>query len=668
MAIKGVSTFVNNGYRIESNAQGDSAERNRSDPKRLDQLRRTIPCLLVLAATLVTGVSAGAYWLVTEWQRPNEPSSVSLLYRYGDTDYLPLIYSLSRLSYKEFAVYETSGTKGVSFPIFFMLPHALLVGLFGDLGFGYADALIAIARFGLLLALVKGFVRNPGTAVATALLAFFVTGPGAHRLLGPLVPMPVWVFRYPRPYTTSLAFFGLILTARRFWAGLQAGERRTISYIVHGGVVALAIQGDLHLGIIAGFATLFLLAAAFVLRPNPVPWIAGLQFAAGFLVCAAPFLIQSIQSDPEVVARWGMFPIRRLSPPFLPPPLSLLSLVIALAGAAWWKTGRSETPEVERGTLVASLAFLAASLVAMPLSAMILGRGIQIYHFDDRMKSIFTFSNCLCLIIVFKGLLSTIRFAPAVLGVTTAAIILFQGFSPATKLARVETQPRDWPGNGWEPIPSYRTHLAKLVDELKAPQYADAKVLGTFDQQLGLWWMAMRAGFVFVPDTFLSTVSNAEIETRTIELAKIVGFSNLMFTGKVQEYYFTNRFLGLARWQASRAYQGGADRDYTPAQRARIRETTVIDNHITIVPPPEVERLAARFASYGPIPSGRRLDLIILVNEASYSHLGGSLPGFRKTYANPTFTVYLRESAFVPAATARLTRASRVRSRDPRSG
>ncbi|AGA28120.1 hypothetical protein Sinac_3892 [Singulisphaera acidiphila DSM 18658] len=645
---------MNHGDRTEPGLQGATRAGNNSVNERSHGFGRKTPCLLVLTAMLITGLSGGTYWIATALRRPNEPSSISLLYRYGDTDYLPLIYSLARLKYREFVVYEAAGTKSVSFPVFFMLPHALMVRLFGDYGFGYADALVAAARFVILLVLVKGFVRPPGATVATALLAFFLTGPGAHRVFGSLISSPVWAFRYPRPYNTSLVFFGLILTAGRFWAALKGQERRSLAYLLHGGAVALAFQGDLHLGIIAGFATLFLLSAALVARPSRVPWFAGLQFAAAFLVCASPFLIQSTQSDPQVVARWGMFPIQRLSPPFLPPAPGSLAIIIALAGAAWWKAGRSETSEAERRTIIVCLALCAASVVAMPLSAILLGRGIQLYHFDDRMKSIFAFSNGICLIITFKSLLSRFRLAPAVLGVVAATAILYQAFVPAEKRAHVETQPRDWPGHGWELIPSYRRNLAKLIRELDTPKYAAAKVLGTFDQQLGLWWMTVKAGYVFVPDTFLSTVSDDEIETRAIELARLVGFDKKLFSNKVQEYYFTNRFLGLGRWQASRAHQGGNDRDYTSAQLKSIRESTVIDNQNTIVPPPEVERLASRFESH--VPTKRKLDLIILVNESSYSHLGGSLPGFQKTYANPTFTVYLREPAEAPPSIGGLTR------------
>ncbi len=78
-----------------------------------------------------------------------------------------------------------------------MLPHALLVGLFGDLWFYHATmSLIAIARFGLWLALGEG-VRPKSWNRCGDSLAGLLRDPGPERtgLLGPLVPTPVWVFR-----------------------------------------------------------------------------------------------------------------------------------------------------------------------------------------------------------------------------------------------------------------------------------------------------------------------------------------------------------------------------------------------------------------------------------------------------------------------------------------
>src|SRR5262245_48381860 len=80
------------------------------------------------------GLSAAAligrsYWIVGVLLRPNEPMSVRIMYRYDDTDYLPLIYALARLQVHEFV---TLGGRGVlPFPLLFEVPHSAMIALFG---------------------------------------------------------------------------------------------------------------------------------------------------------------------------------------------------------------------------------------------------------------------------------------------------------------------------------------------------------------------------------------------------------------------------------------------------------------------------------------------------------------------------------------------------------
>ncbi len=143
----------------------------------------------------------------------------------------------------------------------------------------------------------------------------------------------------------------------------------------------LATRATCTWGIIAGFAALFLLAAAFVLSlltrfPGSPAWAVPCR---GVSRLVPPF------SDPVDPIRSGSGGAQRGCSRFddLPavsclPPSSLLSSSSRWPERRGGRAGRSR--DLRGGaaeTLVASLAFLAASLMAMPLSAMILGRGIS---------------------------------------------------------------------------------------------------------------------------------------------------------------------------------------------------------------------------------------------------------------------------------------------------
>lgn len=148
--------------------------------------RRWTP--LAFGCGAVSAAMGLLYWTLAALRNPGEPYAVTLLFRYRDTDYLPLIYSLARGQYSEFMNVEVPGSALLSFPVVSMLPHALSVALLGDAGFAVADVLVALVRFVLVYALLKIVVRDRGLAASMALLVVLVSYEAA-----------VWNFRYPRP-------------------------------------------------------------------------------------------------------------------------------------------------------------------------------------------------------------------------------------------------------------------------------------------------------------------------------------------------------------------------------------------------------------------------------------------------------------------------------------
>jgi hypothetical protein len=212
----------------------------------------------------------------------------------------------------------------------------------------------------------------------------------------------------------------------------------------------------------------------------------------------------------------------------------------------------------------------------------------------------------------------------------------------AADQAATPVQPRVWNSTwhtGWPPFPNYRSDFVELAAELGRPQYDNAQVLATFDQQFGMWWLAFRKGYLFVPDPVLSNAPDAVIAQRTLQLLNLVGASPEFLDKKLDEPYFDINFFSHDKWQASDAYTYGKRDDYGPAQIEQIGWTTVLDSWTVLVPLSERERLVAAFAL---IAAPERLpDLIILPNGAGYDELRG--PGFpyRLGYENTTFRVWV---------------------------
>ncbi|MCP4659627.1 MAG: hypothetical protein GY856_29850, partial [bacterium] len=102
--------------------------------------RRTLLWCSVLA-----GGAGAVYWIASFLLRPADPFSTLLMYRHGDCDYLPQIYRLAELGFREFMHYESLGSSILVFPVAGALPHAVALALFGNAGIVAADVGLSIA-------------------------------------------------------------------------------------------------------------------------------------------------------------------------------------------------------------------------------------------------------------------------------------------------------------------------------------------------------------------------------------------------------------------------------------------------------------------------------------------------------------------------------------------
>jgi hypothetical protein len=72
--------------------------------------------LLLGLSGLIAAASGLIYWIVSIILQSNEPFPVIIFYRFGDTDYLSLIYALSRFRFHEFVTEGIEAPRLLSFP------------------------------------------------------------------------------------------------------------------------------------------------------------------------------------------------------------------------------------------------------------------------------------------------------------------------------------------------------------------------------------------------------------------------------------------------------------------------------------------------------------------------------------------------------------------------
>jgi hypothetical protein len=592
------------------------------------------------------------------------------MYRYDDTDYLPFIYALARLKLYDFVTLDAS--KIVSFPLLFEIPHSAMIALFGDWGFLIGDALVMSIWFILFFFVAKIFTDKPRAVPFIALVMLVAAGPNDRAAVLPAsgalgFHLDVWTFRYTRPFVAGLFMLALVLTTRLVAKSLIERRARLGIFATQGLLLGGAAQGDMHLAIIGCFVTAALYVFSTIREKfNNLSLSAPAMTAVGFALGVFPMAVQQVMGgNAEYTARLGMFSINRSMPPIYfdyRDVISLISISI-LWGVVWILARHYSADRLREINLLIGviLVYVVFSVLAIPLSTGLTGRAFLLYEFHDRRMR---FSS-LGYIVVFGLLLvltynswkarlnpkplpmvgqlvfAVLFFAVAMIGIGSSALM-------AAHRAATTVQPRVWDSTwptgwtGWPALADYRVNFVRLSDELRRLEYNKARVLATFDQQLAIWWLAFRRGYLFIPDPFLSNVSDALIERRTLELLNLVGADSEFLERKLDEDYFVKRFLGHDKWQASRAHTFSSLWDYIPAQIDQIGRTTVLDSWYVFLPRSERERLVAAFTHSG--APERLPDLIILPNGAGYDRLGGPGSPYQLTYQNSTFRVWLRPS------------------------
>ena len=173
-----------------------------------------------------------------------------------------------------------------------------------------------------------------------------------------------------------------------------------------------------------------------------------------------------------------------------------------------------------------------APLVVVTLT----GKVIQGYHFYNRLAHTIT----LGLLLTFALMLMTVKLRAWLVATAVIAVAAI-GFRPIYRdtlaAASETTQQRVWE-DGFIAVPNYRKDIAALLQELDRDVYSQARILGTFDQQLAVLWVIRPNHTLFIPDTFLSQVRDAVIQRRTIALSRLVGMSEEEFMRKANQHYF----------------------------------------------------------------------------------------------------------------------------------
>lgn len=605
-----------------------------------------------LLAALAVASMLG-YWVTGLRQ---DPIDVVTIYRHGDYQYFPLVAGLAEPTLGDPIHWEDHGKGLVSFPLPSLLPHALGVRLLGGWGFLVLDVVLVVVVYALAAALLRAAMVPRALAALLAFATACGSGSPFFHVLGffGLWVSPLWGYRFPRPLVADVFLLLSCLMLLRVVA--RGAHERAREWAAAGAALGLVVQCEPYA---APTLVLVHVAGAVHLGLGPfrhAPRRLLLRLAAALsafgLVCSF-YVAQRLFEHPDVPVRLGVFPV---SWDDLPPletmrwrPHLLIALTLVLAR-------RLDPLDPTRGRVLACLAGLVVTATfALPLTCLFLGKTIQPYHFGFMLAFFFTLAIYASVGAAVAWLVRAITasdepLARRVSGRAGVAVVVGTGlwlvgaqFVETTgrrvKSAQRATHHRSDFDYG-EDL-DYRRHFVALVETLRSPAYADARVLGTFDAQVLSWWSLFGGKFAFAPDPFATTASDAIVEERLLRLLAVLGADEARLGFLFEARYMSAFFLAHDKYQASRGHTYAPLSDYGPEARKRIKRTDFFESWDLELPLSEVRRLTARYAdlrrSTAPLP---RLDVIVLLNDARQRDLRPDPARFALTYENPTFRVY----------------------------
>lgn len=589
-------------------------------------------------------------WIITGVMRPSEPLSVSIIYRNvrGDIQYYPMISHLAQGDYREFCVWEQRGRNWHFFPVASLLLHAICIFLFGNWGFICADVLVTIIFYWLLYYFWRLFhIGKTLSAISSLLLVLqipFILG----ILVGPIAfeIAPVWGQRLPRPFVCEL-FLLLVLIAVS--AILRKNSADGKWWCVLGAGMAALIQSDIHSAFVMATSIpvcIWLVASG---TDKSSLWRNTLLAALSGAICVLPLVLQRLQHLPDVATRCGLFAAARLAPLYSGAEIAKCLVPLAFFALCYW--ANLQYRRLHKPLLYFCVLAVIVHL-AVPLSIIVTGHGIQLYQFRDRASRIMTYCVLVCILwgldCLSRRVLKHYRLGEELQRRLQLAVVLsllifascyfWLSYPGISQLYSGHMRPKFYPQFRRE----YRTAFAEVTRVLAEKNKDRKQVLATFDHQLLAWWLTFTNGYSFLAEPFMSTVTDQEIEKRVAILCRELGMSPRDYLQFLNLPYVANFWLGLAKYQASAAYTFASLHDYPQHVRQQIRRTSIYDNWHLAIPNSEQQRLLTLFHRVSP-SHNLRWHLLVVRNDKKWAHLTPATKRWKLVYHNKVFRVYQRQ-------------------------
>ena len=518
-----------------------------------------------------------------------------------------------------------------------------------------------------------------------------------------LLELPLFVKRIQRPMVTELLLVAFLYLLLKLWRERQMPSLRR--GLVMGGMLALLVQGDLYSAVTTGLVLATLMVWLMAADGWRIPWRFVGSVTMGGILFGMFFLLQRIKEHPDVPGRIGVATYPRSDLLFLPgyAPLLRIGIIAALAGAVYYasrqagRSGSSESlPAAKKKTLPDSenkktaagtpvqpatsgknlavlqwmsaeqqvtvfLAFfLVVSYFAQPIQIFLLGKGAQIYHYLLAIPIYYGYAMIPLLASIIrlampaktKGLMQEFALNPGIMGALMLTILFTVETLAAVDapLARVvymqnprgaDAESEPWKLTG----DAYRPNLRALEKEFRDnPVLQQTKTISTLDVDVNFLLSAFYDKKAFNPYIGATTLSDAAVEERLCEFAKIMRLRPEDFGMFVKQTYVLCYWLSLNKYRFATDHKFSNNSDYSPQDIYFSHFMPKQWGWILRLPNSEDDRLIKKYSDTLAQKSetSRYPDTIILTIVERKMGLLPTAELYHEFYTNQVFSVYLK--------------------------
>ena len=526
-----------------------------------------------------------------------------LLFNLKDTQYFPIVYSLSEYDFYPTYLENLRAENAIGFPILGAVVHALFYKIFGIYSFILLEYFFQIIFLIILLKVFnlvfesqkKSFYFLISVMLVSSLIAISSSYYDniVFQNLNSLFDNNFGT-RFPRPLITGILIFLIFYYILDF----QNQMKKSFDNVY---VVKVSILLGLILNTFFYYFLVFTTLLTIIFLKNvtkklfsKVIFIKLMLFLVIFSIIASPFIFQQIYSETDYAIRIGLIQVEDekkyyLITYFLKKLLSFKFISIIAISTLFYYYFKKEYKKMN-----IFFYFIPSSIISTILFIILSPSIISIYHFADIIMFSLILYLSICIFSISYEFMIKTRFSKNIF--SNMSVIYF-----IIIFLTVDTFYSVYEFNSKKIAIRETLKIEKFLDDKKI--YDTKLKLFSNDRYVSNLWLLKGNTNLIISDGFTNSLKNSQIEYNLINSMKYFGFTEKRFEkfislgkSEVRNNFFLRLFI--YRYQANSLYAHSDNKYYTSPFQKQIREISPFRAQNQIMPEDEKKRLLKIFRNH----------------------------------------------------------------------